>query len=277
MNPHVRPACSPLSMMQSLLRHRSLIIQMIRRDVAGRYKGSMAGVLWSFVNPLCLLITYTFVFSVVFKARWGGGGEVGGRSEFAMFLFTGMIVYGLFSESIVRAPGLIVGNVNYVKKIVFPLEILPVVSIGTSLFHTAVSAVVLCGAVLFLQGSVPWTLVLLPLVLLPLVILAVGLSWLLASLGVFIRDVSQPIGLVMTAMLFASPVFYPVSAVPEGFRSLFLLNPLTFIIDQSRQVVLLGQQPDWLGMSIYLCVAFAVSWGGYVWFQRTRKGFANVL
>ena len=249
---------------------------MTKRDVIGRYKGSVMGVIWSLLNPLFLLMIYTYVFSVVFKARWGAG-PIESKSDFAILLFVGMIMHSLFAETLNRAPGLIVNNVSYVKKIVFPLEILPAVAICTALFHTLVSLFVLAIVSIMLNGDLQWTAVFLPLVLLPLIVLTLGIAWGLASLGVFLRDVAQPIGLVMTVLLFASPVFYPLSALPESIRPWLMLNPLTFAIEQARAVLIFGQLPNWTGLSIYTLASVAIAWMGYAWFQKTRKGFANVL
>jgi lipopolysaccharide transport system permease protein len=253
-----------------------LLLQMTKRDVIGRYKGSVMGVMWSLFNPLFLLVIYTFVFSVVFKARWGDG-PVESKSQFAILLFVGMIVHGLFAETLSRAPSLIVANVSYVKKIVFPLHILPVVAIVAALFHALVSVAVLLGVFAVLNGYLQWTAIFLPLVMLPLIVLTLGFAWLLASLGVYLRDVAQPISLVMTVLLFASPVFYPVTALPQAVRPWIMLNPLTFIIEQARAVLVFGQFPNWQGLALYSVIAVVVAGAGYAWFQKTRKGFANVL
>ena len=276
MNPHAPHPTSLLSLVRNLWRQRGLILQMTKRDVIGRYKGSVMGLLWSFANPILLLAMYTFVFSVVFKARWGAGAG-DNRSEFAVLLFVGMIVHSLFAETLIRAPSLILSNVSYVKKIVFPLEILPVVAMGASAFHAMVSLLVLVAALVLLYGSLHWTIVFLPLILLPLVLLSLGIAWALASLGVFLRDVAHPIGLLMTILLFASPVFYPISALPENIRPWLMLNPLTFIIEEARAVLIFGQLPHAQGLLLYSLISVAVAWLGYAWFQKTRKGFANVL
>lgn len=276
-NPHAALPTSPAAMARSVWRHRELVAQMTRREVVGRYKGSAMGLAWSFFNPVFMLVVYTFVFSQIFQARWGAGELAGGKAQFAVLLFVGMIVLALFTEVLNRAPSLILANANYVKKVVFPLEILPVVSMGTALFHALVSVGVLLLAIALLQGGVPWTAVFLPLVLLPLVVLTTGLAWVLASLGVFLRDVSQTVAVVTTVLMFLSPVFYPVAAVPERFRGLILANPLTFIIEQARAVLVWGQLPDWAGLARYALVAVVVAWLGFAWFQKTRKGFADVL
>jgi len=275
-NPHAIRPTSLLALGKSLWHNRQLIVQMVRREVVGRYKGSIMGLTWSFFNPVLMLTVYTFVFSVVFNARWGGGEEES-KTQFAVILFVGMIVHGLFAEVLNRAPGLILYNVNYVKKVVFPLEILPVISMGAALFHTLVSLGVLLIAFVLFNGYLHWTAVFTPLVLLPLIILTLGLAWMLTSLGVFLRDVGQTIGIITTVMMFLAPVFYPVAALPEEMRPWLMANPLTFIIEQARAVLIWGRLPDWTGLGIYTAITTVIAWAGYVWFQKTRKGFADVL
>lgn len=279
MNPHAEQPTSLRAMLRSLWHHRTLILQMSRREVVGRYKGSVMGLLWSFLNPLFMLAVYTFFFAVVFKSRWGAApsGSEESKTLFAVLLFVGMIVHGLFAEVLNRAPNLILSNMNYVKKVVFPLEILPVISMGSALFHSIVSLCVLLLVFVAFNGFLHWTVIFLPFIFLPLVILTLGLAWILSSLGVFVRDVGQTIGLAMTVMLFLSPVFYPITSLPERLRPWMLANPLTFIIEQARAVVIWGQLPDWSGLLAYIALSTLVAWLGFAWFQRTRKGFADVL
>jgi len=262
-------------MLNSLWGHRELITQMTRREVIGRYKGSSMGLLWSFLNPVFMLVVYSFVFSVVFKARWSGGDE--SHTQFAVVLFAGMVVHALFAEVLNRAPSIIMSNANYVKKVVFPLEILAVVSLGSALFHALVSLLVLLVAFFLLNGFLHWTTIFVPLVLLPLMILSLGFGWILSSLGVFVRDIEQVIGVLMTILLFLSPVFFPISAVPEPLQVWLHLNPLTFFIEQTREVLVWGHMPDWQGLGFYLIGAGGFAWLGFFWFQKTRKGFADVL
>jgi lipopolysaccharide transport system permease protein len=236
----------------------------------------MMGLLWSFFNPIFMLTVYTFAFSVVFKAKWGEG-QGDGKAEFAIILFAGLIVFNLFAEIVNNAPNLILANVNYVKKVVFPLEILPLVSIGATLFHALTSVAVLLVFYFAVHLSIHWTVVFLPLILFPLLLLTLGGSWFLSSLGVYLRDVSQTIGLLNTALLFTSPIFFPVSALPEDLRPLLLLNPLAFIIEQSREVLIWGNLPNFAGLALYLAGSLLVAWLGLFWFQKTRKGFADVL
>ncbi len=275
-NPHELQKVSPVSLVKNIWQYKQLIFQMTRREVIGRYKGSSMGLAWSFLNPLFMLVVYTFVFSVVFKTRWSVG-EDQSRTQFAVILFTGMIVHGFFSEVLNRSPNIILNNTNYVKKVVFPLETLPVINLCAALFHTVISLLVLTGAFFIFNGYVHWTLVFLPVVFLPLIVFCLGLGWILASLGVFIRDVGQTTAIITTVLMFLSPVFFPVSALPEKFRIWIMLNPLTFMIEQARDVIIWGKLPDWGGLSVYLLVAALVAWLGYVFFQKTRKGFADVL
>lgn len=266
---------NPREVAASLWRNRSLVKASIKREVLGRYRGSFMGILWSFFNPLFMLAVYTFVFSVIFKARWNAGSE--SKTEFALVLFAGMIVFNLFSECINRAPGLIVGNQNYVKKVVFPLEILPWVGLGAALFHGAISLGVWLVAYLILFGVPHATLLYFPLVLLPFGLFIMGLSWALASLGVYLRDVGQFIGLLTTVLMFLSPIFYPASALPEAYRPLLYMNPLTPVIEQTRDVLFWGKAPDFAMLGIYLIATSIIAWLGFAWFQKTRKGFADVL
>jgi lipopolysaccharide transport system permease protein len=276
-NPHAAQPTSLQALGKSLLRNRQLIIQMTKREVVGRYKGSAMGLAWSFFNPVFMLVIYTFVFSDIFKSRWGGDAGNDSKTQFAVILFVGMIVLNLFSEVLNRAPNMILSNVNYVKKVIFPIEILPVVAMGAALFHSLISLGVLLIAFALFNGYLHWTAILTPLVFLPLVILTTGIAWMLASLGVFLRDVGQTIGIITTVLMFLSPVFYPVTAVPERFRPFIMANPLTFIIEQAREVLIWGHLPNWFGLSIYTLVAVGIAWIGYMWFQKTRKGFADVL
>lgn len=266
---------SPREIVASAWRNRDLIYQMTRREVIGRYRGSVLGIVWSFFNPLLLLAVYTFVFSVVFKTRWTAGSD--SKTEFAIVLFVGMIIYSLFAECLNRAPGLILANPNYVKKVVFPLEILPWVVLGVTLFHAAVSLGVLLIFVLIANHALPWTVVFFPLVVLPLALFTLGFTWLLASLGVFLRDVGQVVGLVTTILMFASPVFYPMSAIPEQYRPLLHLNPLVAIIEHARAVLIWGKVPDLTVLALLTSFSVLAAWLGFAWFQKTRRGFADVM
>jgi len=232
------------------------------------------GLMWSLFHPILMLAVYTFVFSVIFNARWGGTGN---RIEFAIMVFVGMIVHGFFAECVSRAPGLILGNPNFVKKVIFPLEVIPWTTLGVALFHAGISTLVLLAFSLLVRGELPWTAFLLPVVLLPLAFITLGSCWFLASLGVYIRDVGQIMGILTTVLLFLSPVFYPVTALPPEFAIVFHINPLTSPIEQARGVLILGHLPDWWSWTTSFVAGIAVAWAGLWWFQKTRRGFADVL
>lgn len=265
------------SLVNSLWSNRSLIFQMTKRDILSKYKGSAIGVLWSLINPILMLTIYTLVFSVVFKARWGNAAVDEPKTQFAVILFVGMIIHSFLAECLLRAPNIILQHANYVKKVVFPLEILPVVAVLSAIFQSVISSSVLIMAFFVFNGYVHLTLIFAPIVFLPLVILALGLTWLISSLGVYIRDIGQSIGVIVTILIFLSPVFYPLSALPEWMQSIVLLNPLTYIIEQSRVVIVWGQLPDFLGLAIYSVNALWISYVCYFWFQKTRGGFADVI
>ncbi|MGB5217989.1 MAG: ABC transporter permease [Smithella sp.] len=275
-NPHAAHPTSPAALVRNLWHNRQLIVQMAKREVVGRYKGSLMGMAWSFFNPLLMLVIYTFVFSVVFKTRWGINVQEG-KMDFAMMLFVGMIIHGLFAECVNRAPGLILSNVNYVKKVVFPLDILPWIAFGSALFHAVISLVVLIVAQLIFMGHIPFTALLFPVVMLPLVFATIGFAWFLSSLGVFMRDIGQITGIITTVLLFISGVFFPISSLPETYRIWMRLNPLAVIIEEGRNVLILGKLPDPVTWCIMMVVGLIIAWAGFAWFQKTRKGFADVL
>lgn len=266
---------SPWSIIVSFLRHREMLWDLVRRDFIGRYQGSIMGVVWSLFNPLLMLAIYTTVFSVAFKARWGTGDE--SKIAFAIVLFSGMVVHSLFAECINRAPTLIVSQVNYVKKVVFPLEILPGVALCSAMLHFAISFVVLLIFCVFSGVNLHWAALFVPLLILPLILLTLGLSWILASLGVYFRDMTQIVGMISTLALFLAPVFYPVDALPEPYRSFLNWNPITLPIIQIRDVLLWDKPVRWDLWLIHLAIGTLIGLFGYWWFQKSRQGFADVL
>ncbi|NBF03408.1 ABC transporter permease [Pseudomonas sp. Fl5BN2] len=257
-------------------RNRGLIKVLVKREVVGRYRGSIIGLAWSFLNPLLMLAVYTLIFSGVFNSRWSNAVHES-KFDFAAILFVGLMVHGVFSECINRAPGLIVSNVSYVKKVVFPLEILPWVVFGAALFHMLVSFVVLLMVQAVFNQKIPLTAFLFPVVLLPLILGTMGVSWFLAAIGVYLRDVGQVASMFSTVMLFVSAVFFPISALPEKYQVLLQLNPLAVVIEESRKVLISGVVPDFVILGKMLLVGAILAWAGFAWFQMTRKGFADVL
>ena len=255
--------------------HAGLIRQFTVREIQTRYRQSWLGMFWAVLTPLLMLGVYTLVFRHIFKVRWGGADET--NLAFALRLFAALAVFNFFSECISRAPRLILEHPHLVKKVVFPLEILPWISTLGALVHLGIAALVLMGFTLVSTGGLPWSALALPLVWLPLLPLCVGLGWFLAAIGTFVRDVGQVIGLAMSLLLFLSPVFFPVEALPAKIKSWMFLNPLALTMTQTRQVLLAGHWPDWLALGLQLagCVLLAVA--GAAFFRATRKGFADVV
>ena len=255
---------------------RGLIWQFILREVQQRYRGSYLGILWAMITPLLTLVIYTFVFSVIFKARWRGS-ESESFMDFALTLFSGLLAFNVFSECATRAPRLIVGNPNYVKKVVFPLEILAVSVVGSAFIHSLISLGLVLAGLLISSGKLHWTLLYLPLVYLPLVAFTLGVSWLLASLGVFVRDVHNFVGVAVQLLFFLTDIFYPISAVPAALQPLFWLNPLAVIVENFRRVVIWGLPPDWLWLGVVTLLSGLVMLGGYMWFMKIKRAFADVI
>jgi len=276
LNPHAPQSTSLASLGKCLWQRRQLIKQLAWQEIIGRYRGSILGILWPFITPILMLAIYTFVFSVVFKIKWGVSNEED-KTSFALLLYSGLVIHGLLAEVLNRAPNMILSNVSFVKKVVFPLEILPVVSLVVAFFHSMVGIIVLLFAAVVINGSLPWTIVYIPFVLIPLITLTLGIAWILSALGVFVRDIGQTMGVVTTILLFTSTVFFPLSALPDKYHSFILANPLTFIIEQLREVLIFGHAPNWLGLGIYMLIAIIIAWTSYACFQLSRKVFADVI
>lgn len=256
--------------------NKNLILELTKRDVIGRYRGSIFGLAWSFFNPLVMLSVYTFVFSIVFQAKWKL--DVGANKvDFALMIFAGMIIHSLFAECINKAPSIIIGNANFVKKVIFPLDILAWVSMGSAIFHFTVSLLILVIAHLIFDGQFSWNIIFLPVVLLPLIFMTMGISWLLSSLGVYVRDIGQLTSVITTILMFLSPIFFPASAIPEKYSYLIALNPLTIFIEETRNILLFSLMPDWNSIIKSYVISAIVLYLGYAWFQKTRGGFADVL
>ncbi len=253
----------------------SLTPQLIRREIEGRYRGSLLGALWSFATPLFMLGVFTFVFAVVLKTRWGA--SQGSTTEFALIIFAGLTTFNIFAEVVSRAPTLVTAQPNLVTKVVFPLEILPVVALGAALFHSMIAFYVLLGFQAVFGSGLYAAVLLVPALVLPLCLFTLGLSWFLAALGVYVRDVNQIMPPLITALMFLSPIFYPSASLPEWIRPVTTNSPLAYSIEAVRDAVIFGTLPSfglWLfGLSAGTIVAVL----GYLFFQKTRRGFADVL
>tara|TARA_Y100001934_G_scaffold50856_1_gene62071 strand:+ start:229 stop:1074 length:846 start_codon:yes stop_codon:yes gene_type:complete len=270
-----RYRADPLYIPGSIVEHRFVIGQLAKRAILGRYRGTVLGLLWSLVTPLLLLAVYTFVFGTILQVRWVS--QSGGNAEFAAILFSGMLVHGILAECLTQASTLIVANPQYVKKVVFPLEALPWVTVISAFFQGVISTGILLAYLFFVQGGIPWTAVLFPIPLFVLAFVCIAAGWLISATAVYLKDIAQMMGLLSTVLFFMAPILYPKTALPVEFQNLLYLNPLTYIIEQFRAVVLWGELPNWNGLALYGIASVAVAWMSLAWFQKTRKGFADVL
>lgn len=253
-----------------------LILILSKREILSRYKGSAFGLSWSLINPLVMLVIYTLVFSIALKARWGID-QNENLLDFAIILFVGLMLHGFFAECINQSHSIIYSNVSYVKKIIFPLEVLPIINLISAFFNLFISFNIIIFANLMINQSLHFTVIVFPIIILPLVIICLGLSWLLAAVGVYFRDVGQLTGILTTALLFISGVFFPITILPEKIQFWFRLNPLAIIIEQSRQVLFLGQWPDFVTWLILMVFSLVVLLYGFSFFLKVRKGFADVI
>lgn len=267
---------SLLKLGRSAKAHRNLLFNLAKRETIGKYKESLFGSLWSVLNPLLMLVIFTFVFTNIFKSRWGVSVDTGSIS-YSVILFAGLIVFNLFSECFGKAPTIIISNQNFVKKIIFPLEILPIVALLSALVQACISFAILLIYILIESGSIPWTAIMLPAALLPYLIFLLGLMYCLSATGVYIRDIGQTIGIATTGVMFMSPIFFPASSFPERWRFLAYYNPLTYPIEQTRDLLIFGKGIDWSIWSIYVVCSVVFCAFGYAWFQKLRAGFADVL
>lgn len=265
----------PFAFLRTGFDHRSLIARLAWRRIQARYRGSIAGAGWLLLQPAMMLAIYTIVFSMVFEARWGA--VLDSSAEFGLFLFSGVLLYSIFSECVNEAPTLMLSNQNYILQIRFPVEVLPWVSLVSAFYLFAMGAVVLLGCHLLLLGAPPLTWLYLPLVLLPVALLTLGVTWFVSAIGVYFRDISQLTVMFTTALLFLSPVFYPASRIPDSFRTLYDANPFAVLLEASKSLLFFGTSPDWTALAATTCVGYAVAWFGHQWFMRTKHGFADVV
>ncbi len=261
---------------RSLAAHRFILRSLVRNEVLTRYSHTLLGVAWSLLNPLAMLLVYSFVFGVVFQVRFGRATPAG-EVPYGIVLFSGLLAHMFLAETLNRAQGVVLENANYVKRVIFPLEVLPVGVAAANLVHAGVALLVLLAAILATGHSIPPTALLLPAVWAPFAAMVLGLAMFVASLGVFVRDIGQVLGFVTTVLLFLSPILFPADMLPAALRDALVLNPLTVPVEQTRAVLLWGEAPDWRALGGYALAGAAMAWTGSWWFLRTRKGFADVM
>jgi lipopolysaccharide transport system permease protein len=275
-SPSVLLLLSPWHIVANLWRHRDLVWQFTMREIHIRHKGSRLGIVWALLNPLSMLVLYAFVFRLLFRSKFG---VIPNETDYdyTLELFLSLSLFHVFAETLSWAPSLIISHPNFVKKVVFPLEVLPVAKIGDTTFHLLVSlALVLIGSA-FGSSGLSWSMLWLPVLVLPLLVLALGMAWAFAAIGVFVRDVSQVIGFVATAVMFGSAIMYPPRMIPDSIYSFLRFNPLLQLVDVSRHV-LFGHEPvDWMKLGyVYGCAVLALL-AGHVFFSLLRRSFAEVI
>lgn len=263
-----RPACALIS------EHRGLVRSMVRRDLTSRYKGSIIGPAWAIITPAVMIVIFTVIFSGIFGARFGAAG---GHLSFALYLFCGLLPWIAFSDGVQRSTSSLTDNVNLVKRVVFPTEALPVNLALSAITQQMLGTIVVLAGALILERAIHPTILFLPVLLIPQLLATIGLGWLMASLGVFIRDMPQFNQLALTAWMYLTPIFYPENIIPPKYQWLVNLNPMAPLIRSYRRILLEGKTPDWRGLGVTLVFAIVCFVLGYWWFERTKKAFADVL
>lgn len=259
----------------TLIRNRSLIYELTRREINSKYKNNSLGILWLLILPLIMISIYTFVFSIIFEARWGQ--DDSNKLDFALLLFIGLVIYNIFADCLVRSPQIIINHQNFVKKVIFPLEILPVVLVLSTLFNACVS---ICIWILFYalsNGWLPATIIYFPLIFFPIFFINIGISMILSAIGVYLRDIQHIMGVFVTILMFLSPIFYPMEAVPSYLHRYLNINPLSQLIEQCRNIMFFGIQPTFSTVVVLWLFGFIILLFGLWVFQKLRSGFADVI
>jgi len=257
-----------------LPRRRELILSLAKRELLARYKGSVLGLLWPLLTPAVIIVIFTFVFAGIFGARFG---STTSHWDYALYLFCGLLPWTMFQETMQQSASTIVTHSNLVKRVVFPLETLPTAQALAALANQLFGTVALIVAAVIIQKTLHGTIVLFPLLLIPQLLFTLGAAWLIASLGVFLRDITQGISLLLMTWMYLTPIIYPESVVPERFRPAINLNPFTPLIRNYRRLFLEGALPDWKGLAYFSLVSVVLFIFGYWWFARTRKNFADLI
>jgi lipopolysaccharide transport system permease protein len=266
---------NPLTPIVLAGRYRGLLLPLVRRKISARYRGSVLGTSWAVLNPLIMLGIYTFIFSVIFQSKWGI--DSSSRPEFALFLFSGLILYSVFAECVNEAPSVLLENRLYIRQLVFPTELLAWVSVLATLFNLLINWVILILFYSLIVGVPTPTILYLPLIAFPVVLITLGSVWIISSVGLYLRDIGHIVGLLTTALLFLSPIFYPAAAVPERFQSYYALNPFVHILEMSKGALFYGQHPHWIQLGASLAGSWIFAWLGYIWFMKTKRGFPDVV
>ena len=251
-----------------------LIFSFAKRELLGRYKGSVLGLAWAVLTPVVMIAIFTIIFAGMFGARFGASDS---HWDYAIYLFCGLLPWSMFQDSVQQSAHTIVSHSNLVKRVVFPLETLPAAQVLAALCNQLFATIALLVATLIIRQRFELTAFWLPVLLVPQLLFALGSAWLIASLGVFLRDITQGITLLLMAWMYLTPIIYPEAIVPERFTTFISINPFTSLVRSYRHIFLEGAAPDWSGMAYFSAFAVVIFVFGYWWFARTRKNFADVV
>jgi len=261
-------------MLAYLYRQRELIRTITWKDFKARYRGSFMGFFWAIFQPLLMMAIYTLVFSTFLSVRFGNSDS---PLTFSVFLLCGLLPWTVFSESLSTAATIIRGNSNLVKRVVFPLEVLPFSSVLTSVIQQTIGFALLLPLAFLVNNGFYWTLLYVPVILLLQILFSTGIAWFWASLCVYIPDLRQLTGLILSAMMFLTPLFYPKDAIPDKIAWISAINPMAYLIEMYRKAFLTGEIIAWREFAILGAIALGLFMAGFFWFNRTKKGFADVL
>lgn len=266
----------PLAPMFALFKNWNLLKRVTTQELATRYRESFLGPFWALLVPLAQLAVFTFIFGSVLKSRWPGVNHA--TLDFPLNLFCGIIIYTMLAETLTRSATIMVDNVTYIKRVVFPVEILPVSAVVVSAVNFLAAFILLVIFFAFSRLEIPLVAILMmPVILAPFFVMLAGLAWLIAATGVYLRDIRHAIGPVMSLMMFLSPVLFPIASIPEQYRIFIYLNPVAVPVEQMRLVLMQGGWPDFYVVGIYALISWVIAWGGHAWFSILRRGFADVV
>jgi lipopolysaccharide transport system permease protein len=265
----------PWKIVIHLISYKSLLWQFTKREIERRYRGTLLGLFWSFMTPLLMLVVYTIVFGFIFGGSYGHPGET--KVQFTLGLFCGLLLWDIIAGSIVAAPGLIVGNANFVTKVIFPLEILSIAMVSSTLVHTVIGFIPLLLLLVVSQGTIAFSAMSLFLIFIPILFYTLGITWILSALGVFLRDISAMIPAMITILMFMSAIFFPITAIPLAWRWVMMLNPAAVLISMARNALVFHQWPDMTMYGVQLFLSILVATLGYALFMKMKPAFADVL
>ena len=257
-------------------KNRDLAYHMTKREILLKYKGSKLGIMWSIINPIIMMSVYTLIFSQIFQTRWAGASQIN-TTDFAINLYTGLIVFNIYADTITRAPSLITSNPNFVKKIIFPLEVLSVATVGSAVATGITSILVLLGVILITTKQLAVTIILLPILWAPLILNCLSLAWILSTLGVFIKDLTQVTNSIVSVTMFLSPIFYPSEALPDKLRWLSQLNPLAYYIEKSRNIIIEGKNINPVQIAVFFVTSLIIAEITFRFTKKLERGIGDYV